>query len=152
MFAHEATRPTSSASTNCATNLLLLRRAVQPLQEVCNRIMRFDVRAIDHAMNDYFRESRTQSRWWKASTICATCSTPRWRRTCCWYRSTDHVTKTLDRLGRDPVHPLAIASIYGMNFKMDARARASLGYPIVMSVMIGLCGYLLYRFRNAGWI
>ena len=29
--------------------LLLLRRAVQPLQEVCNRIMRFDVSLIDNA-------------------------------------------------------------------------------------------------------
>ena len=36
--------------------LLLLRRAVQPLQEVCNRIMRYDVPLIDHAMNDYFRD------------------------------------------------------------------------------------------------
>src|SRR5207237_10003364 len=36
--------------------LLLLRRAAQPLQEVCNRIMRFDVPLIDHAMNDYFRD------------------------------------------------------------------------------------------------
>ena len=35
---------------------LLLRRAVQPLQEVCNRIMRYDVPLIDHAMNDYFRD------------------------------------------------------------------------------------------------
>src|SRR6185436_13635891 len=36
--------------------LLLLRRAMQPLQEVCNRIMRYDVPLIDHAMNDYFRD------------------------------------------------------------------------------------------------
>ncbi len=49
-----ATRPTSSASTELRHELLILRRAVQPLQEVCNRIMRYDVPLIDHAMNDYF--------------------------------------------------------------------------------------------------
>jgi len=27
-----------------------------------------------------------------------------------------------------------------------------LGYPIVMAVMLGLCGYLFYRFRRAGWL
>src|SRR5215467_7065652 len=36
--------------------LLLLRRAVQPLQEMCNRMMRFDVPLIDQAMHPYFRD------------------------------------------------------------------------------------------------
>jgi hypothetical protein len=31
--------------------LLLRRRAVQPLQEMCNRMMRFDVPLIDQAMH-----------------------------------------------------------------------------------------------------
>jgi len=26
------------------------------------------------------------------------------------------------------------------------------GYPTVMAFMIGLCGYMFYRFRRAGWL
>ena len=48
--------------------------------------------------------------------------------------------------------PLAIASIYGMNFKMMPELEQPYGYPAVMAVMIGLCGYLYYRFRRAGWL
>jgi magnesium transporter len=39
-----------------------------------------------------------------------------------------------------------------MNFKWMPELEQPYGYPIVMSVMIGLCGYLFYRFRRAGWL
>jgi magnesium transporter len=48
--------------------------------------------------------------------------------------------------------PLAIASIYGMNFKNMPELEQPFGYPIVMALMLSLCGYLFYRFRRAGWL
>jgi len=48
--------------------------------------------------------------------------------------------------------PLAIASIYGMNFKWMPELELPYGYPTVMAFMFGICGYMFYRFRRAGWL
>jgi magnesium transporter len=48
--------------------------------------------------------------------------------------------------------PLAIASIYGMNFKHMPELEQPLGYPAVMALIVALCGFLFYRFRRAGWL
>jgi magnesium transporter len=48
--------------------------------------------------------------------------------------------------------PTLIASIYGMNFKWMPELEQPYGYPTVMAFMLGLCGYMFYRFRRAGWL
>jgi len=48
--------------------------------------------------------------------------------------------------------PLAIASIYGMNFKNMPELEHPYGYPAVMVLMASICCYLFYRFRRAGWL
>jgi magnesium transporter len=134
--------------------LLLLRRVVQPLQEVCNRIMRFDVPLIDHAMNAYFRDVQDHviqvveaidnlrdllNAALEANMLLISIQQ-------------NNVTKRLTGWAAILSIPLAIASIYGMNFKSMPELEQPLGYPAVMLVMLGLCGYLYYRFRRAGWI
>ena len=99
--------------------LLLLRRAVQPLQEVCNRIMRYDVPLIDHAMNDYFRDIQDHvirvvegidnlrdllTAALEANLLLVSLAQ-------------NDVTKKLTGWAAILSIPLAIASIYGMNFK-----------------------------------
>ena len=56
VFAHRSDPTDIERIYDLRHELLLMRRAVQPLQEVCNRVMRYDVPLIDHAMNDYFRD------------------------------------------------------------------------------------------------
>ena len=134
--------------------LLLLRRAAQPLQEVCNRIMRYDVPLIDHAMNDYFRDIQDHvirvvegidnlrdllNSALEANLLLVSLAQ-------------NQVTKTLTGWAAILSIPLAIASIYGMNFKWMPELEHPYGYPIVMTVMITICGYLFYRFRRAGWL
>ncbi|MEY3734425.1 MAG: hypothetical protein RL347_1784 [Actinomycetota bacterium] len=48
--------------------------------------------------------------------------------------------------------PTAIAGIYGMNFDDMPELHWSLGYPVVLAVMAGIC-LLLYRgFKKSGWL
>jgi magnesium transporter len=134
--------------------LLLLRRAVQPLQEVCNRIMRFDVSLIDSGMNPYFRdiqdhviqviEGIDNLRDLLNSALEANLLLVSLQQ--------NNITKTLTGWAAILSIPLAIASIYGMNFKNMPELEQPLGYPVVMAFMLSLCGYLYYRFRRAGWI
>jgi len=134
--------------------LLLLRRAVQPLQEVCNRIMRFDVSLIDNAMNAYFRDIQDHviqviegidnlrdllNAALEANLLLVSLQQ-------------NSVTKRLTGWAAILSIPLAIASIYGMNFKNMPELEQPLGYPIVMLFMLGVCSYLYYRFRRSGWI
>ena len=48
--------------------------------------------------------------------------------------------------------PTAIAGIYGMNFKDMPELDWALGYPFVLALMFGVCGYLYWRFKKAGWL
>jgi len=134
--------------------LLLLRRAVQPLQEVCNRIMRFDVPLIDHSMNDYFRDIQDHvihvlegidnlrdlfTAALEANLLLVSLAQ-------------NDVTKKLTGWAAILSIPLAIASVYGRNFKNMPELEHPYGYPTVMVVIFGLCGLLFYRFRRAGWL
>ena len=48
--------------------------------------------------------------------------------------------------------PTAIAGIYGMNFDHMPELRWTLGYPMVIVVIGGLCGYIYWRFKRSGWL
>jgi magnesium transporter len=154
VFAHRSDPTDVERIYELRHELLLLRRAVQPLQEVCNRIMRYDVPLIDHAMNDYFRdiqdhvirvvEGIDNLRDLLASALEANLLLVS--------LAQNQVTKKLTGWAAILSIPLAIASIYGMNFKYMPELEQPWGYPAVMTVILGLCGFLYYRFRKAGWL
>jgi magnesium transporter len=48
--------------------------------------------------------------------------------------------------------PTAIAGIYGMNFQNMPELHWRFGYLAIMGIILGLCGYLYYRFTKAGWL
>src|SRR3954449_9104383 len=154
VFSHRTDKTDVERIYELRHELLLMRRAVQPLQEVCNRIMRFDVPLIDHAMNDYFRDIQDHviqvvesidnlrdllSAALEANLLLVSLAQ-------------NQVTKSLTGWAAILSIPLAIASVYGMNFKNMPELELPYGYPTVMAVMFGICGYLFYRFRRAGWI
>ena len=154
VFAHRSDRADVERIYNVRHELLLLRRAVQPLQEVCNRIMRYDVPLIDHAMNEYFRDVQDHvikvvegidnlrdllNSALEANLLLVSLAQ-------------NDVTKKLTGWAAILSIPLAIASIYGMNFKNMPELEQPFGYPVVMGIMLSLCGYLFYRFRRAGWL
>jgi magnesium transporter len=154
VFAHRSDPTDVERIYELRHELLLLRRAVQPLQEVCNRIMRFDVPLINHAMNDYFRDIQDHTirvvegidnlrdllnAALEANLLLVSLAQ-------------NQVTKKLTGWAAILSIPLAIASIYGMNFKNMPELEQPYGYPTVMVLMFGICAYLFYRFRRAGWL
>lgn len=154
VFAHRSDPTDVERIYELRHELLLLRRAVQPLQEVCNRIMRYDVPLINHAMNDYFRDIQDHvirvvegidnlrdllNAALEANLLLVSLAQ-------------NQVTKRLTGWAAILSIPLAIASIYGMNFKWMPELELPYGYPTVMALMFGLCGYMYFRFRRAGWL
>ena len=134
--------------------LLLLRRMIHPLQEVCTRMMRFDAPLADDDVRPYFRdvqdhvirvvESIDNLRDLLGSALEANLLLSTAQQ--------NEVTKRLAGWAAILAVPTAIAGIYGMNFKFMPELEQPWGYPAVMAYMIGLCGYLWFRLRKAGWI
>src|SRR5215470_16635725 len=56
IFADATDRPHVERIYELRHELLSMRRAVQPLQEVCSRMMRFDSPLVDQSMHPYFRD------------------------------------------------------------------------------------------------
>ena len=48
--------------------------------------------------------------------------------------------------------PTAIAGIYGMNFDHMPELSWTYGYPLVLSAMVLLCVYIVWRFKKSGWL
>ena len=66
--------------------------------------------------------------------------------------SENEVTKRLAGYAALVAVPTMIAGIYGMNFQHMPELNWIYGYPFALAMMVGLDGYLFYRFRRAKWI
>jgi magnesium transporter len=45
-----------------------------------------------------------------------------------------------------------LVGIWGMNFTQMPELNWKFGYPIALSIVLSVCGYLFYRFKKAGWL
>lgn len=48
--------------------------------------------------------------------------------------------------------PTAIAGIYGMNFEHMPELKWKYGFLTVVGLMVGVCSYMYYRFRQSKWL
>ncbi len=134
--------------------LLLMRRAVLPLQEVCSGLIRFDVALIAPEMRAYFRdvqdhvirvvESIDNLRELLKGALEANLLLASVQQ--------NDVTKQLAAWAAILAVPTAIAGIYGMNFKYMPELEYPAAYPIVIAVIVALCGFLYFRFKRSGWL
>jgi magnesium transporter len=135
-------------------DLLTLKRAISPVMDVCNRLMRFDLPLIpadtqpyirdvyDHAvrlneMVDTLRELLSSALEANLSLISV---------------EQNESMKRLAGWAAIIAVPTMIAGIYGMNFKFMPELNSPFGYPVALLSMAVACGYLYIRFRRAGWL
>ncbi len=154
IFGERFDRNTTGRIYRLKRDLLALKRAVSPLVDVCNRLMRFDVSLIpedtrpyfrdvyDHTMRinemiDNLRELLTTALEANLSLISVS--------------QTEH-TKRLAAWAAIIAVPTMIAGIYGMNFDTIPELHWRFGYPVVMTVMFGACAALFFGFRRSGWL
>ncbi|MFN8641584.1 MAG: magnesium/cobalt transporter CorA [Candidatus Binatia bacterium] len=135
-------------------DLLVAKRAVSPLVDICNRLMRFDLATIpedtrpyfrdvyDHAIRineaiDTLRELVTSALEAKLSLISVEQS---------------EVTKKLASWAAIIAVPTMIAGVYGMNFEFMPELRWHHGYHGAVAMMLAACGFLYWRFKKSGWL
>lgn len=147
-------RDTSERIYKLKRDLLVLKRAIAPLIEVCNRLVRYDVQLIPDDTRPYFRdvydhvirinETVDNLRELLTSALEANFSLISVRQ--------NDVMKKLAAWAAILAVPTMIAGIYGMNFEFMPELHLVFGYPLVVASMAGACGFLYTRFRRAGWL
>ncbi len=134
--------------------LMVLRHAVGPLHEASGKLYGGRVPEVVATTQDYFRDiydhlfrinqSIDSLREMLTTAISVNLSL-----------ITVHENETMKRLASYAglvAVPTMIAGIYGMNFDVMPELRWAFGYPVTLGVMALADGYLLYRFKRAGWI
>ena len=154
IFGGEFDRDTTERIYKLKRDLLVLKRAVAPLVEVCNRLVRYDVQLIPDDTRPYFRdvydhvirinETVDNLRELLTSALEANFSLISVRQ--------NDVMKKLAAWAAILAVPTMIAGIYGMNFEFMPELHLVFGYPLAVGSMAGACGFLYTRFRRAGWL
>ncbi len=154
IFGERFDRATTGRIYRLKRDLLALKRAVSPLVDVCNRLMRFDLSMIPEDTRPYFRdvydhvvrinELIDNLRELLTSALEANLSLIS-------VAQTEH-TKRLAAWAAIIAVPTMIAGVYGMNFDYMPELHWQLGYPLIMSLMIGACAALFVGFRRSGWL
>ncbi|MBI1734622.1 MAG: magnesium/cobalt transporter CorA [Candidatus Rokubacteria bacterium] len=148
------TRETTGRIYHLKRELLQLKRAVSPLVDITNRLMRFDVDLIPEDTRLYFRdvydhvirinELVDMLRELLTSALEANLSLVSVRQ--------NDATKRLAGWAAIFAVPTMIAGVYGMNFAHMPELQWAWGYPLVMGGMLAICGLLYVRFKRAGWL
>ncbi len=154
IFSESFDRKTVQRIYDLKRNLVEVKRAVSPLVDVCNRLVRFDMPLIPEDTRPYFRDVYDHA-----------------------IRINEHVDTLRELLtGALEAHlsltavaqndamkklagwaaiigvPTMVAGVYGMNFKFMPELEWRYGYPVVMAGMAVVCVYLYYRFKRSGWL
>jgi magnesium transporter len=154
IFNDQSDRKVTGRIYSMKRDLLAMKRAVSPLVDIANRLMRSEGDLIpqetrvyfrdvyDHAvrineMVDSQRELLTAALEANLSLIAV---------------SQNEDTKRLAAWAAIIAVPTMIAGIYGMNFRHMPELDAWYGYPVALVLMFAACAFLHSRFRRAGWL
>jgi len=154
IFKEKPSRETTEYIYHLKHELLEVKRAVFPLVEICNRLMRFDFNYITEDTRPYFRdiydhamrinEMVDNSRELLNTALEANFSLIS--------ISQSEVSKKFAGWAAIIGVPTMVAGIYGMNFSDMPELHWHYGYPVVLGVTITLCVVLYLLFRRSGWL
>jgi magnesium transporter len=154
VFRGEFDRSTTERIYDLKRELVGIKRAVSPLVEVCNRLVRFDVELVHEDTRPYFRdvydhvirinESTDNLRELLTTALEANLSLISVNQ--------NEVTKRLAAWAAILAVPTMIAGIYGMNFQYMPELHWRYGYVGLLGVLVTACLYLYWRFKKAGWL
>ncbi|MBS1543187.1 MAG: magnesium/cobalt transporter CorA [Bacteroidetes bacterium] len=154
VFREKFRRETTAKIYRLKRQVLEIKRIVSPMIDICNRLMRFDLKMIDDDTKPYFRdvydhtirinEMIDNTRELLSAALEANLSM--------LSISQSEISKSFAGWAALIGIPTMVAGIYGMNFKYMPELDWKYGYPAVMTVTVGLCVALYLRFKKSGWL
>ncbi len=154
VFHEKYRRETTAKFYELKRQLLDVKRAVSPLIDICNRLMRFDLKLIDEETRPYFRDVydhaiRINEMIDNQRELLSTAMETNLSLISI---SQSEVSKRFAGWAALIGIPTMIVGIYGMNFKFMPELNSRWGYPLVMTATISLCVFLYVRFKKSGWL
>ena len=154
IFGERMSRETTEEIYNLKRSLLELKRAVSPLVDICNRLVRFDLELVPEDVRPYIRDVYDHS-----VRINESVDTLRELLTSALEANLSLIAvaqnesmKKLAAWAAIIAVPTMIAGIYGMNFEHMPELHWAFGYPVVMGGMITACLGLYLHFKRSGWL
>ena len=154
IFSGNTSRGSIEALYGLKGKLLVLRHAASQLLEATGKLQGGRVPPICSGLQDYFRDvydhllrlnqavDNLQDMVTTAISVNLSLLTIQ----------ESEVTKRLAAYAALIAVPTLVAGVYGMNFAHMPEIQWVFGYPLAMSIMIGVDVYLFFRFRKAGWL
>ncbi len=153
IFDEKFRRETTAEIYHLKRQLLDVKRAVSPLIDICNRLMRFDLKLIEEETRPYYRDVydhaiRINEMVDNARELLTTALEANFSLISI---SQNDVSKRFAGWAAIIGVPTMVAGIYGMNFRFMPELDWQWGYPIVMITTFGSCIALYLLFKRSGW-
>ena len=134
--------------------LLGLRHAVMPLMEAVGRLHGGRVPQLAANAQDYFRDvdDHLHRITGRLDTVRDTISTAIQVNLSMVAIDESEVNKRLAAWAAIFAVFTAFAGVWGMNFEYMPELKWHYGYPMAVTAMVCVCGYLYYRFKKSGWL
>ena len=154
VFADQPAREHIEALYSAKRKLMILKHATEPLLEATAKLFGGRVPQLCAGLQDYYRDiydhllrlnqaiDSLRDMVTTAISVAISLITIQ----------ENAVTKQLAAYGALVAVPTLIAGVYGMNFQNMPELSWVWGYPLALVMMIGIDGYLFYRFRQAKWL
>jgi magnesium transporter len=154
VFKEKPSRRTTEDIYQFKRQVLDLKHAVSPLLDICNRLMRFDIKLISEETQPYFRDIydhavRINEMTDSARELLNTALEANFSLISI---SQSEVSKKIAGWAAILAIPTMIAGFYGMNFKFMPELSWHYGYPVVVMATLSLCFIAYLLFRKAGWL
>lgn len=154
IFKGTPNRETTEHIYELKRELLDVKRAVSPLIDICNRLMRFDIKSISDETQPYFRDIydhavRINEMLDNTRELLNTALEANFSLISI---SQNDTSKKFAGWAAIIAVPTMIAGIYGMNFKFMPELDWHYGYYMVIGLTISACSILYYLFRRSGWL
>jgi magnesium transporter len=154
IFGKKPSRNTTQRIYELKRELLEVKRIITPLTDICNRLMRFDIKLIPDDTRPYFRDVydhalRINEMLDNTRDLVTAALEANFSLTSI---SQSEVSKKFAGWAAIIGVPTMIAGIYGMNFEAMPELHWSYAYPVVLAVTFVLCIILYIFFKRSGWL
>jgi len=154
IFKEKPSRQTTEHIYQLKRELLEVKRAVSPLIDICNRLMRFDIKCISNETQPYFRDIydhaiRINEMVDNTRELLNTALEANFSLISI---SQNDTSKKFAGWAAIIAVPTMVAGFYGMNFKFMPELEWHYGYYAVIILTIAACSLLYYFFRRSGWL
>ena len=154
IFGERPSRSTTEHIYQLKRELLEVKRAVSPLIDICNKLMRFDLALIPEDTRPYFRDVYDHSV--RINEMVDNCRELLGGALEANFSmisiSQSDVSKKFAGWAAILAVPTMIAGIYGMNFKWIPELSWHWGYPFVLGLTFTVCLILFLLFKRSGWL